>query len=115
MPLAIETERPPIRVDERGSARVGATRVTLETVIDAYQDGSTPEQIVLQYPSLSLADVYAVIGYYLRHTEQVDAYLAGQRRDADELRRTIEANPDMQRIRRQLLARKSSGGGARPA
>jgi uncharacterized protein (DUF433 family) len=116
MPLAIETEAPPLRIDEHGTVRVGRTRVTLDTVIASYQDGATPEQIVLQYPSLSLADTYAVIGYYLRHAGQVDLFLAQRQREAEDLRQKIESNPDMQRIRRQLTApRNTPPTGAGPA
>lgn len=115
MALAIETEQPPLRIDDQGTVRIGGTRVTLETVVHAYQDGSTPEQIVLQYSALALAEVYAVIAYYLRHTAQVDHYLAQSQREADELRATIESNPDMQRIRQRLLARKTAAQGARQA
>ena len=110
MPLSLETVHPPLRIDENGIVRIGQTRVTLETVVHAYQDGSTAEQILLQYSALSLADVHAVIAYYLRHTAQVDAYLAEQQRDADEIRRKIESNPDMQQIRQRLLARKAGFG-----
>ena len=115
MQPSIEPERPPLRVDDGGTVRIGATRVTLQTVVHAYQDGSSPEQIVLQYPSLSLADVYGVIAWYLRHTREVDDYLANQQREADELRKKIEANPDMQRIRQRLLAHRASIAGTRHA
>ena len=50
--------------DADGVIRVGKTRVTLDTVVDAYRDGATVEGIVQQYPSLEPADVHAVIGYW---------------------------------------------------
>src|SRR5947208_1155353 len=116
MALAIETESPPLRVDDHGTVRVGTTRLTLDTVIGSYKDGATPEQIVLQYPALSLADAYAAIGYYLRHAGEVDAYLAQGRREAEDLRRNIESNPDMQQIRQRLLQRRNAPTeGAGPA
>ena len=40
--------------------RVGNSRVTLLTLIDAFQEGASPEEIYQEYPSLHLADVYAV-------------------------------------------------------
>jgi uncharacterized protein (DUF433 family) len=58
-----------------GVARVGGTRVTLDTVIAAFSDGATAEEIAQQYPSLNLADVYYVIGYYLRRPSEVEAHL----------------------------------------
>jgi len=79
----------PLRVDADGTVRVGKTRVTLDTVVGAHLDGERPEAIVGSYDTLDLADVYAVISYYLRHREQVDAHLAEQEREADELRRRL--------------------------
>ena len=64
MVLAPATEVIPLAVDIQGVLRVGNTRVTLDTVIAAFADGATAEEIVQQYPSLHLADVYSVIGYY---------------------------------------------------
>jgi len=104
MPLTIHEDAVPLRVDETGTVRIGRTRVILEPVIHAFRDGATPEQIVQDYDALNLADVYAVIGYYLRHRDEVDAYLAQRAREADELRTKIEASqrhlPD---IRARLL------------
>ncbi len=47
MNLVLERETPPLREDETGSVRVGNSRVLLETVIRAFQDGASPESIVL--------------------------------------------------------------------
>ncbi len=106
MPLTIREDAIPLRVDETGTVRIGQTRVLLELVIHAFRDGATPEQIVQDYDMLNLADVYAVIGYYLRHRDEVDAYLAERTVKAEELRKKIEASqshlPD---IRARLLAR----------
>jgi uncharacterized protein (DUF433 family) len=44
-------------------------------VIRAFQDGATPETIAQRYTTATLADIYAVIAYYLRHREDVEAYL----------------------------------------
>jgi uncharacterized protein (DUF433 family) len=105
MPLTIHEDTVPLRVDETGTVRIGQTRVILELVIHAFQDGATPEQIVQDYDTLNLADVYAVIGYYLRHRAEVEAYLAERAAAADELRKKIEAaQRDLPDIRARLLA-----------
>ncbi len=62
MSLAAATEFIPLTVDDDGVIRVGRTHVTLDTVITAFLDGATAEEIAQQYPSLDLADVYSVIG-----------------------------------------------------
>jgi uncharacterized protein (DUF433 family) len=67
MALQVLAEPAPLKADSDGVIRVGGTRVTLATIVIAFHQGATAETIVQQYPSLTLADVYAVIGYYLRH------------------------------------------------
>ena len=62
----MQPEAPPLRREDSGAIRVGQTRVLLELVVHAFQDGATPEAIVQGYPTLSLAEVYAVIAYALR-------------------------------------------------
>lgn len=111
MSLVIEDLKVPIRVDEHGTARVGGTRVTLHTVIAEFRDGATPEQIVDDFDALKLADVYAVVAYYLQHQAQVDADLQEYERKGDEVRRDIEARFPRAGIRQRLLARRTKGEG----
>lgn len=110
--LAIAAEPLPLHTDQDGVVRVGGTRVTLDSVIYSFQEGSTAEQILEQYPSLRLADVYAVISYYLRHREDVEAYMREQRRQAEEVRRQDEARHDRPGIRERLLARRAAKSAA---
>ena len=98
----------PFKVDPHGVVRVGNTRITLDTVIAAYADGATVEAIVQQYPSLQLADVYYVIGYYLRHASEVEAYLHQRRGQVDTVRHQNEARFDPHGVRDRLLARHAS-------
>lgn len=56
-------------------ARVGKTHIPLDTIIIALTNGATAEEIAHQYPSIQLANIYSVIGYYLCHRAEVDAYL----------------------------------------
>jgi uncharacterized protein (DUF433 family) len=108
MPLTIHDDAVPLRVDETGTVRVGKTRVILELVVHAFQDGATPEQIVQAYDTLDLADVYAVIGYHLRHCDEVDAYPAERERRADELRTKIEERQGSSAgLRERLLSEKA--------
>jgi uncharacterized protein (DUF433 family) len=66
MAIIIQPETPPLRQDASGALRVGSSRVLVELVIRAFQDGATPEAIAQRYPTATLADIYAVIAYYLR-------------------------------------------------
>ena len=108
MSLAIVPERLPLAEDADGVIRVGGTRVTLDTVVGAFNDGGSAEDIVSMYPSLDLADVYAVIGYYLRRRADVDAYLLRREEEAGAVRVENEARFDPHGIRERLLARRAA-------
>jgi uncharacterized protein (DUF433 family) len=105
--LLIETEPVPLEVDADGVVRVGGTRVTLDTIVAAFREGATAEEIVYQYPSLNLADVYSAIGYYLQRRPDVEAYLRRRQQQRDEVREQNEARFDPQGIRDRLLARRA--------
>lgn len=94
MSATIHVDAPPIRVDEYGVWRVGKSRLMVDLVIDAYKDGQTPEQIVDCYDVLALADAYALVAYYLRYRDEVDAYLAENERIGEENRKKTEAAQD---------------------
>jgi uncharacterized protein (DUF433 family) len=95
----------PLHRDEHGRWRVGKTRVLLDVVIASYRLGNTPETITEQYPSLSLDDVYLALGYYLRHSAELDAYLHQQKVEAAAARREDETKYPPTLTREVLLAR----------
>jgi uncharacterized protein (DUF433 family) len=98
---------PPIQIDGDGVMRVGGTRVTLDTVVGAYQRRRSAEEILESYPSLQLADIHAVISYYLRHRNEVDEYLERRRQQAEEVRRENEARWPSEGFWEELQARKA--------
>ena len=109
MTRAFQPELPPLRQEADGAIRIGGTRVLLETVIHAFQNGATPETIAQQYESVSLADVYAVIAHYLRHRDEVDQYLASRRAQAEAIHRMITSRQgDLTDIRERLARRRSA-------
>lgn len=106
MVLNVAAEPVPIEVDESGTARVGGTRLTLDTVVEMYDAGASPERIAEGFPPLSLADAYAVITYILRHRADVDAYLRPRKEQARRTRAVIEANQEPRsELRERLMAR----------
>jgi uncharacterized protein (DUF433 family) len=105
MALPVQVEIVSVQSDADGVARVGGTRVTLDTVVYAFNQGATAEEIVQQYSALKLADVYGAITYYLHFKAEVDAYLEQRRQQADRVRRENEARFDAAGIRERLLAR----------
>ncbi|HWE36611.1 MAG TPA: DUF433 domain-containing protein [Isosphaeraceae bacterium] len=107
MDATLEAAPLPLDVDADGVIRVAGTRVTLDTVVAAFLEGATAEEIAQQYPSLDLGDVYAVIGHYLRRRDQVERYLLGRRQSAEAIRRENEARFDPRGVRDRLLARRA--------
>jgi uncharacterized protein (DUF433 family) len=104
--LPFDAELPPLREDEGGAVRVGKTRISLDLVVRQYENGMTPEDMVRAYDTLVLADVYAVIAYYLRNREAVEAYIKRREEDAAALKAKIEARyPPISR--EELLARRT--------
>jgi uncharacterized protein (DUF433 family) len=106
MELILQSEAPPLRRDASGALRVGRSRVLLEVVIHAFQDGATPEVIAQRYPSAALADIYGVIAYYLRHRADIETYLTEREHQAQQVRQRIESHQgDLTDLRARLLAR----------
>ena len=106
MVMTIAVEKTPLVTDAQGVVRVANTRVTLDTVVTAFLEGCTPEEIGEQYLSLRLSDIYWVIGYYLRHRDEVHAYLTERQCQAEQNRQEIERRFNPIGIRERLLARR---------
>lgn len=60
--------------DADGVVRIPGTRVTLETIVGAFDAGATPEELAQQYASVPLKDIYAVIAHCRQHEPEVRAY-----------------------------------------
>jgi uncharacterized protein (DUF433 family) len=99
-------EQVPIHTDAQGVVRVAGTRVTLETIVDAFETGATAEEIAQQFPTVSLVDVYSVITYYLRHKPEVEAYLQERGALAEQVRAEAERRSSSAGVRDRLLARR---------
>ena len=54
MGLTITNGSVPLHIDANGAAKIGRTRVTLDTIVAAFAEGATAEEIAQQYPSLLL-------------------------------------------------------------
>src|SRR5664279_2952834 len=104
MVLSAHFELPdPLWKDEHGAIRISNTRVTLDVIIAAYQHGDTPNEINHGYPTLTLADIYAVLAYYLKNQERVHAYLRERDEETELIYGEIEVTrPDKFDLRVRL-------------
>jgi uncharacterized protein (DUF433 family) len=99
-----ETLPLPLKLDEHGVIRVSKTRVSLDTLLGFYRHGESPEDLHEGFPTVPLADIYAVIAYYLAHEAELDAYLKQNEENAAEIRQEWESrNPPPTRA--ELLER----------
>lgn len=98
-------ETVPLRADASGTIRVGRTRVTLDSVVEAYEQGATAEEIAIEYPVLSLAEIYSVLAYYLRNRVELAEYLRVREEEAERIRKLCEAKFNLVGLRERLLAR----------
>ena len=109
MAVASFTTTIPLKMDKDGVIRVSKTRVTLDTIVAAFLEGLTAEEIATQYPVVPLADVYSVIGYYLHQKKKVEAYLKRREKLAETVRKQNEARFAQSGMRARLLARRKNG------
>jgi len=106
MSLLVESPPVPLRTDEHGVMFVGRTRVPLDSVVFAFNQGSSPEEIVMSYPTLELVDVYAIVNYYLHNRSEVDGYLSQREIEGVRIREENEKRFPKAGIRARLLARR---------
>ncbi|MBV9765919.1 MAG: DUF433 domain-containing protein [Acidobacteriaceae bacterium] len=97
----------PLAKDAEGVYRVGNTRVTLDLVVRAFNRGATVEEIVQKYDTLRLPDVYQVIGYYLKHADELVKYLENRVHEEEAL---LSSHPEWspRGLRDRLLARRNA-------
>ena len=91
--LTFDEVRVPLREVADGDVRVGDTKVALEGIVAAYQQGYTPEEIQWCFDVVSLGEVYSVIGYYLHRKEEVEQYMQESRESWDQFVAELEAQP----------------------
>jgi uncharacterized protein (DUF433 family) len=101
------TQIVPLVQEDDGTVHVTGSRVTLDSLVGAFQKGATAEQIQDSYPALSLAQIYAVIAYYLEHLVDVKAYLKLRGEEAASIRNEIEEHQDTHDFRARLRVRRA--------
>ena len=106
MSEALSSQQFPLDADPDGVIRAHGTRVTLDSVWAAFQEGATAEEIVQQYPSLSLADAYQTIGYCLGNRGLVAGYLAKRSEIGEEIQASNKSRWPPDGIRARLVERR---------
>jgi uncharacterized protein (DUF433 family) len=103
IPLALQNESPPLRTDTDGVVRIGRTRVTFESVIALFDQGAGTEEIALRFDALSLAEIYGVLAYYLKHPSEVRQYIEAQQAASARARDTFVDRAAASRLRARVV------------
>jgi uncharacterized protein (DUF433 family) len=79
-----------------GALRIAGTRVSLSSVVIHFQEDHSPERIVESFPTLTLAQVYGAIAYYLDNKKLIDDYFAEVDREFERLVPPLsQSNPEL--------------------
>lgn len=89
-----------IHLDERGVAWIDDTNVkVIEVVLDKFAYGWSPEEIHLQHPDLSLAQIHAALSYYYDHQQELDTDIERQLREVEAMAAQAGESPFRTRLR----------------
>jgi len=93
-----------------GVLRISGTRITLDSVIQAFHDGATPEEMCQDFPGLALAHIYSVLAFYLTQQDAVDVYLKEHTQAAAIIRQELQSTHAafLADLRNRLTARRAS-------
>ncbi len=59
-----------------GEPVIKGTSISVRTIVERTRLGDKPEQIVADYPYLTLAQVYDALSYYYEHPQEIEQYIA---------------------------------------
>ena len=85
-----------------GGYYIAGTRISLDSIVHAFQDGESPKGILRSFPMAGpLVRIYGAITFYLENKEKVEEYLKAQEQRWDALRREQPKsdNPLAKRLR----------------
>ena len=109
MTASLPADQFPLELHADGVIRVGGTRVTLDTIMAAFRNGDSAEQIAESWPAVALGDIYEAIGYALRHSQEIESYLTVRDANATAVKEENLRRFPQQGLRARLLARADNG------
>jgi uncharacterized protein (DUF433 family) len=89
-----------IRLDHEGVAWVDDTNVkVLQIVLDKLAHDSTAEEMHLQYPHLTVAQIYSALAYYHDHKAGFDELIRQDSQEIKALRAQLGETPGRAKLR----------------
>jgi uncharacterized protein (DUF433 family) len=96
--------------DDVGSIRLAGHRIDLAHVLHCYNEGYSAETLWSEYPTVPLAVIHKLIGFYLENQAELDAYLAEYASEMNRERRSPAPGPTTAEMRQRLQAKRSAKG-----
>ena len=70
-----------------GKPRIAGHRIRVQDIVIMHDEmGKDPHEIVNDYPSITLADVYAALVYYMDNMEEIRRDIAESKKSEEEMR-----------------------------
>ena len=76
-----------------GWPKIAGTGLTVRRIVGWYKMGMTPEDIALEYPHLTLAQVHAALAYYHANREEIDGDISQDEAAAAQWERQLAEDP----------------------
>lgn len=94
-------------IDADGEITFKGHRLRLIDVARKFDEGFHPETIVYDwYPTLTLAQVYKAIGFYLDHQDEVKKMMEENDREIEHQAAQPQSTPSLAELRRRLEAKR---------
>src|SRR5947208_14944713 len=77
-----------------GRPKIAGTGLTVRRIVGWYKMGMTPEEIALEYPHLTLAQVHAALAYYHANREEIEADIAQEEAAAAHWEQQLARDPN---------------------
>jgi uncharacterized protein (DUF433 family) len=88
--------------DQHGGIWLRGHRIGLHHLLWYYNEGFSAEELREQFPTLSMAEIHQVLGYYWRNKQEIDAYLAETQKRLDSQRGQVD-KVDLEAMRQRLV------------
>ena len=62
-----------------GRAAIKGKRIAVWEIVECYQSGLTPEEILAHYPRLTLSRIFDALGYYDDNRQEIEADIEANR------------------------------------
>jgi uncharacterized protein (DUF433 family) len=87
-----------------GKPRIAGSRITVKHIVIMHvRQRLSPEQIVSEYPHLTLADIHAALAYYHDHREAINAEIQADKEWYEQMKTTAPSS-----LREKLEARSAN-------